>query len=58
MYVFQLCWTLFILASAVTDYVSISQFVSLVGVSIAITSFAVWIKICVTLHESKSINEL
>ena len=45
MYDLELYWTLVYLASAVTGCVSISGFASLVGISIAITSSAVELKI-------------
>ena len=44
-YVEHLFWTL-ILASTVTDSVSVSIFASIVCVAVGITSSLVWIKIC------------
>ena len=42
-----------ILASAITGCVSISAFVSLVGISIGITSSAIGLKICATVWIKK-----
>ena len=49
---------LLISVSAVTGFVVISTFLSLVPVPICITSSAIWFKICVITAELKSISQL
>ena len=48
---------LLILVSTVTRCISISDFASLVGISIGITSSAIGLKICVITAGIKSINQ-
>ena len=48
---------LLILVSTVTGCISISDFASLVGISIGITSSAIGLKICVITAGIKSINQ-
>ena len=48
---------LLILVSTVTRCISISDFASLVGISIEITSSAIGLKICVITAGIKSINQ-
>ena len=48
---------LLILVSTVTRCISISDFASLVGISIGITSSAIGLKICVMTAGIKSINQ-
>ena len=48
---------LLILVSTVTRCISISDFTSLVGISIGITSSAIGLKICVITAGIKSINQ-
>ena len=47
---------LFILSSAVTEWVSVSAFASLVGIPVGITSSAVWLKTCAIISRIMSSN--
>ena len=46
-----------ILPSSIAGCISISDFTSLVGIPIGITSFAIWLEICAINVEIKSISQ-
>ena len=47
---------LFILSSVVTEWVLVSAFASLVGISVGITNSAVWLKTCAIISRIISSN--
>ena len=53
MYNSKLYWIRFHLASAITGYISISAYASLLDITIGVTSSTIWLRICAIPAENK-----